>query len=462
MKMDETRVGIAGFNRYHRPNTLGYEDPALVSTLIRNALIEGGLGLKNPNSPLVDIIEPGMTVLLKPNWVLHYNKSNKGMDCMVTHPNFIEAVLKEVIKAKPKRIIIGDAPIQSAVFESLLPKEWIDHLKAIAHPYQIEIIDFRKEICYSSRWTIRVSKDIRDPNCFILFDIGSASLLEPISLPTERFRNTSYDHKQLTKTHYPGCHQYLLCREIFESDVIINLPKLKAHRKAGLTAALKNIVGINGNKDFLPHHRIGGSVQGGDCYEGNMPLKRLSEYFADKANCKINSSEYFIWRIIALLFLRANKIIFGDDELEGSWYGNDTSWRMVLDLNRIVIYGRSDGSLSLTPLRKIYSLTDGIIAGEGMGPLSPEPIKLGVVTFASSSPFADLVHTALMHFDWRKISLVRNAFQDFPYRLTTHLPDNVQVYAEGRVLSLEEVANIYGQTFKPPIGWKDHIELNQL
>ncbi len=300
MILDETRVGIAVIDENQQ---LAYEDSNLLSKLVKKALLEGGLGLKNPQSPLSDIIGPGMTVLLKPNWVLHYNKSNKGMDCMVTHPKFIEAVIKEVIKAKPKRIIIGDAPTQSTIFETLAPTEWINQLKSIAYPCSLDVIDFRKRICYPSRWMLRTSEDLREPDSFILFDIGSESLLEPISQFPGQFRITNYDHKELIKTHHTGCHKYLLCREIIESDVIINLPKLKAHKKAGLTAALKNIVGINCEKDFLPHHRIGGSAQEGDCYEGNMPLKRISEYFIDKANCKINKLEHIIWQIAGEVFV---------------------------------------------------------------------------------------------------------------------------------------------------------------
>jgi uncharacterized protein (DUF362 family) len=459
MILDETRVGVAVLNKHQQLNTHPYEDPVLLSTLIKTALVEGGLGLNDPQSPLSDIIEPGMTVLLKPNWVFHHNKSNKGMDCMVTHPSFIETVLKEAIKTKPGRIIIGDAPIQCTVFESLISKEWIARLKTIAHPCPVDIVDFRKRIYHETKLTLKVSENLRNPSSFILFDIGSESLLEPISQLSGQFRITNYDHKKLNKTHHIGCHKYLLCSEIIESDVVINLPKLKTHRKTGLTAALKNMVGINGDKDYLPHHRIGGSMQGGDCYEGNMPLKRIAEYFIDKTNSKINKPEYMIWRIAMRSFLGLNKIIFGDSELEGSWYGNDTVWRMVLDINRLLIYGRSDGSLSSEPLRRIYSLTDGIVAGEGMGPLAPEPINLNVVTFASSSLFADLVHTALMHFNWCKIPLVRGAFQEFTYRLTTHSPNDVQVYVEGHMLTLKEVAKIYGQTFKPPIGWIGHIEL---
>ena len=67
-----------------------------------------------------------------------------------------------------------------------------------------------------------------------------------------------------------------------EADVIINLPKLKTHQKAGITCALKNLIGINGNKEYLPHHRIGGFELGGDCYPGSSDLKRALEFIHDR------------------------------------------------------------------------------------------------------------------------------------------------------------------------------------
>ncbi|MFQ5786627.1 MAG: DUF362 domain-containing protein, partial [Thermodesulfobacteriota bacterium] len=393
-------------------------------------------------------------------WVLHYNKSNQGMDCMVTHPCFIETVLKEVLKAKPRRVIIGDAPIQECDFQALVSQKWIDKVKAIAHPTRLDVVDFRRKICRVSKWSFKVDQGLKDMSSFILFDLASKSLLDPISLSTGQFRVTNYDPDELIKTHRPGLHQYLLCREVFEADIIINLPKLKTHHKAGVTAALKNMVGINGEKDYLPHHRLGGSVHGGDCYEGNKPLKRFAEYFMDNANRRINKATYFAWQKGASFCLRLNRILFGEDDLTGGWYGNDTVWRMVLDLNRILVYGRSDASLSLSPLRRIYSLTDGIIAGERMGPLTPEPVNLGAVTFASSSAFADLLHTALMHFDWRKIPLVKSAFHKFSYQITRYDPAEIQVHVQGNKLSLEHVAATFGQNFKPPNGWEGHIEMD--
>lgn len=453
--LDERRVGLAIAEDRSR---ISYEDRALVARLVGEALMEGGLGARNKEAPLADIIAPGMTVLLKPNWVLHYNKSRMGMDCMVTHPRFIEAVLEEVAKAGPGRIVIADAPIQSTAFDLLVPESWKAKIRAAA-PCRVDFVDLRKSIWRTDRWSRRIEPGTREDRDYVLFDLGPLSLLEPITIPGVQFRNTCYHPDALAAAHEPGRHRYLLCREIFDADVVINLPKLKSHRKAGLTAALKNLVGVNGDKDFLPHHRLGGSARGGDCYEGNALVKSLAERCYDNANRRINRPGYLAWEKCGLAFLKLSEILTGNSELEGGWRGNDTLWRMVLDLNRIALYGRTDGSLSETPLRRIYSLTDAVVAGENFGPLAPEPVNLGAVTFASSSAFADLAHAALMRFDWRRIPSVRNAFGAYPYPLASGRPEEVDLRLAGRSLSMAALASERGLDFRPARGWRGHIEI---
>ena len=73
----------------------------------------------------------------------------------------------------------------------------------------------------------------------MLFDLGEESLLEPISETQGAFRVTCYDPRRMIRTHTLGRHRYLVAKEIIEADVVINLPKLKTHKKAGVTCALK-------------------------------------------------------------------------------------------------------------------------------------------------------------------------------------------------------------------------------
>lgn len=434
-----------------------YADERRLRTLLQECMISAGLGEKDPARPLADIIEPGSSVLLKPNWVLDTNYSGATMDCMVTHPSFIIAVVAEAAAAMPGRILVADAPIQSAQFDRLTPEAWRARASLAAGGIPLEIIDFRNVVTTCEKGRLLVREEVRERSRYVEFDLGHDSLLEPISTPVGRFRNTSYDPDGMTRVQHPGTHRFLLCREPFEVDVVINLPKLKAHSKAGVTAALKNIVGINGDKSYLPHHRVGGSGLGGDCYEGIKPFKRIAEWMLDGANRRIGRSGYLALSRAARLLSR----IHGSN-IEGKWSGNDTTWRMVLDLNRILLYGDASGKLSESPRRRVFSLTDGIVAGDRNGPLAPEAVNLGVVTFASNSAHADAVHLALMHFDAERVPLVREAFASMRYRLADDSISKTTIRCGNRILHLDEVANSFGVDFRPPDGWQGRIELKAL
>ena len=127
------------------------------------------------------------------------------------------------------------------------------------------------------------------------------------------------------------------------ADVFINVPKLKTHCKAGVTVALKNLVGICNEKRWLPHHRKGAPDKGGDEYSdraglGIRTVEALKDFFVQNRVGKI-----FYPRIMLL-----NKLVkritgvdlvrrirdHGDPYQNGGWHGNDTVWRMVLDLNK--------------------------------------------------------------------------------------------------------------------------------
>jgi hypothetical protein len=169
----------------------------------------------------------------------------------------------------------------------------------------------------------------------------------------------------MERTHQRGRHQYLVARAIMDADVVINMPKLKTHRKAGVTFALKNLIGINGNKEFLPHHSVGGSAAGGDCYPGRSHAKRALEYVLDRQNSARSQSTARVWneasRVLGL-GLRLQGDVLGVD---GAWSGNDTIWRTCLDLNRVLVYGRPDGTLSETPQRRILHIGDADRGGAG-------------------------------------------------------------------------------------------------
>ena len=81
---------------------------------------------------------------------------------------------------------------------------------------------------------VRVAEEnILPEDQFVLFDLGAESLLEPITDDTDDFRVTCYDPRLMAKTHGKGRHRYLVARDVLDADVVINLPKLKTHKKVG-------------------------------------------------------------------------------------------------------------------------------------------------------------------------------------------------------------------------------------
>ena len=178
-------------------------------------------------------------------------------------------------------------PLQSADFAKIITRtglrEVCDDVSERWH-VPVRLMDFRLRsvtLDVSHRVTHRQDHS-GDPNGYIPVNLGNKSLLQPISMFSERFRVTNYDSKEMIKHHREGHHEYLIPRTVINADVVINLPKLKTHRKVGLTGALKNMVGINGHKDWLPHHRYGSLPEGGDEYCYPSFLKRVRTHIRER------------------------------------------------------------------------------------------------------------------------------------------------------------------------------------
>ncbi len=378
-------TGLASARREGIPESSWY-DPGVLDSLV-SGLLKG-----------VQPAPPGSRILIKPNWVFHSN-GDRGTGCLHTHPDFVLAALKAVLRWNPSSVVIGDAPVQGCRWSSLVPEEFHRQAALLGGGVPVDVTDFRRTVLPDGDLRKGADRSARSGDRFALFDLAADSLLEPVSLPPGRFRVTMYDPRLLAGRHSPGRHQYLIAREALEADVILNLPKLKTHRKAGITGSLKNLVGINGNKEFLPHHRSGGTRDGGDCYPGRSLLKRLAEFSVDRANMNIGRAAFSRWIFLAGVFLWARRALAGEFDIEGGWRGNDTVWRTVLDINRIALYGRADGTMGDVPARRILTLTDALVCGQGEGPLRPDPYPMGFVVFSEDPVEADLVHCALMGYD---------------------------------------------------------------
>ncbi len=407
--------------------------PLLASIILNNEEFKGNIS--------------GKTILLKPNWVLHPENSIQDI-CLISHHEVLFATLELLLELNPKKLIIGDAPLQRCNWDKLLTSSFYETIDCLNrdHLNKIEIIDFRRVVLDSR--TGKISKNLRPIEDYIIFDLKDKSNLEPISSDKNIFRVTEYDPRRLGTAHKKGIHKYCITKKLFEVDTVLTMSKFKTHQKAGITNALKILVGINGDKAFLPHHRIGGTKTGGDCYPGFNPIRRTSEFFMDHANIHRGNVLNKILKKVshALWKIAGNSSYYN---LSAAWYGNDTTWRMVLDLYLIALCGNSSGEIAPKPVRKLYNLTDGIIGGEGDGPLKPEPFPLGFLSFSDDSFLTDLLYSKLAGIDSDKIPLIKEGLRiwglsDYELRLN-NIPTKLNAILKHSIKA------------KPPPGWVDRF-----
>jgi uncharacterized protein (DUF362 family) len=384
------------------------------------------------------------SVLLKPNWVLHERRKTDEY-ALYTHPNIILVLLEYILENySPTEITIGDAPLQDCIWDKLIKEDFKKEIISLSEKYKIPILikDFRRVSFNFSRNKLTENKSpLTD---YVIFDVGKDSALESITHHDTKFRVTNYDPARMKEAHGKGIHKYCITKDFFEHDIILTLPKIKTHQKAGITGALKILVGINGDKDFLPHHRKGGDQMGGDCYPGRNPLKYMTESFLDVLNKFRGKPLYKTLRIGAFAFW---KFILQTptNYLGAAWHGNDTCWRMVSDLNTIARFGSKDGKIQPQQQREIYALSDGIIGGQGNGPLNPEPLNLGVLIFSNDSPLNDLVISRLMKLDPKKIPIIKELEPGRISKCIYTLNNNR--------IKIDELVNISIDT-KPSPGWE--------
>ncbi len=404
-----------------------------------------------------NLIPAGARVLIKPNFVLHHNQGDGGMDPMITHQSVVKAVAHAALQTEASEVIVGDAPIQTADFAALLETTglgaWGETLKQADSRFK-GVKDFRRTTARYVNGVRVAEENVLPEDDFVLFDLGVESLLEPITDEKGDFRVTCYDPRLMAKTHGQGRHRYLVAKAVLEADVVINLPKLKTHKKAGITCALKNLIGINGNKEYLPHHRLGGADLGGDCYPGNSRVKRMLEYAADQQNLTDSGTMGRVWGEVATQLNRVLHLMGDNLGIEGSWSGNDTIWRTGLDLNRILLYGKTDGSMSPEPSRRVVHLADAVIAGQGDGPLSPQPLPLGLLFAGNNAACVDWFGARLLGYDPQLLPIVREAFAEFRWPISLARPDDITLVGDWGNGKLDRVMKEMPDVLHP-LGWRD-------
>ena len=116
-----------------------------------------------------------------------------------------------------------------------------------------------------------------------------------------------------------------------------------------------------------------------------------------------------------------------------------------------------DGALHDQPVRPHLALVDGILGGEGQGPLTPTPVRSGLLLLADNPLLADYACALMMGYEPARLPTVSRALEPMAYPLFRGDPAAEQVVYNGRSLALPELAGLATHHFLPPLGWEGVI-----
>ncbi|MCH8083156.1 MAG: DUF362 domain-containing protein [Myxococcales bacterium] len=458
----------------------GAEEPFNhVYAAVRAALWSLGLDAENFESadwnPLGALTPRGSRIVLKPNFIRHWNpkadtrSAHANIESVITHGAVLRAMADYAFLAVGVEgsVTIAEAPQHDCDFQKIREIAGLDDLVRFYDEKigrELEVIDLRRESVRYQDGVITERHPLPgDPRGYRMIDLGRNSAFEGSGLDPRRFRGADYDPGPTTEHHRGGRNEYLLSETVLSADLVVNLPKLKTHKKTGVTLAIKNLVGINGDKNLLPHHCVGPIDQGGDEYPG-------SSWFDAAHSRGTEVGRALLKRQMGAKIIgwarRVEEAVRGKDFIRsGNWHGNRTTWRMCVDLNRCLYYSNAKGENfeAPEPIRKVLTVMDAIIAGEGDGPLAPTNVPLGSVIAATDPIALDLVALRLMGFDEQNIPKIREPMADERLRITrVNKPEDVVVYEvdarnhDVKRRSLNEIRCEH--VFLAHPGWIGHIE----
>ncbi len=418
-------------------------------------------------NPLGELIQPGHTVLLKPNMIRESHLSRPDeWEQIITHGSIVRAVLDYVVIALAGRgrILIADAPQTDSDFALIAQRMGLPEIRrfvAPVTPIPIDVVDLR-----SSRWRSRDGIILEraaatgDPMGTTEVDLGWRSRF----YGRDRvYYGADYDIEETNRHHRGERHPYMFSTSALAADVVVNLPKLKTHKKCGVTLSLKNLVGLNGNKNWLPHYALGVPGAGGDQYPTAKGRAGIEMRLLNRLKPGLFRSSRPVLDLARRLRLLGARV-FGDTEevvRSGNWHGNDTTWRMALDLATVLLYARPDGALATEPRAGYLSLIDGIVAGEGNGPMAADARPAGLIIAGGNPVAVDWVATRLMGFDPRRVKIVGEAFGESTLPLVGFAPEAIDVRS---TMSLPDLAGDEPDpllAFRPHFGWVGAIEWKQ-
>jgi uncharacterized protein (DUF362 family) len=410
-------------------------------------------------------------VVIKPNWVMHECDPAYPIAALVTDARVIVETVRATFEQFPsvEKVTVGDCLEQRADWPLLCAqsglREWMGPLE-LQFAGRLAFRDLRN-IVFRQEGDALVEDRVAphgDPAGYCEVQLKGESHLEPIADQADKFSIHDHDTSLTRGGHRRGDHRYLVCQSVLDADLIINLPKWKAHSKSGLTGALKNLVGINGDKSYLPHFRRGSPQWGGDEYSdegrwlywvqnnlhqlvrGTVAYDMLRPGW--KAVKQINNA---VRRRSATRSMPADFYVVG-----GSWHGNQTVWRMIYDLNLVLQRADRQGHLQATMQRESMTIVDGLVSGEGDGPLKARPRDTNMLLAGRDGFAIDTTLAWMMGFDPDAIPMLAKRDEFLGAEWGAFALSELAVTVDGAPQRL--IDSPINFTFAPAPGWLGHIE----
>lgn len=463
-------------------DTVGAEENGVYAGL-RQLLLELGLDREHFGhaawNPLGAVIQPGDKVLLKPNFVHSRHFAGGQMDCVVTHGAVVRAVLDYVLVALRGRgrVVIGDSPERAADFQQIVQGTGVDAVmefcqerRAQLGDVELLLSDLRPEWVRCGHGAITQKKPLPgDPEgyCLVTLAHEESAFLDLTPAQLRRLYGADHNRRETVRAH-AGAHRYELCGTALGADVIVCVPKLKTHYRVGTTLNCKGFVGLTGNKNLVPHRMLGDPSEGGDTYVRPARTWRGRRYRAAVSWL----SDQLLGRMPNTAGALANRALSkvlrlvlrpAQEEIEwpgGCWHGNDTTWRSTVDLARLFRFADRHGRLAATPQRRFFSIVDGIVGGEGDGPMRPRRRPCGVLLGGADLLAVDVVATQLMGFAPSRVKYLQTLLRPHGFDLSLACPEQIEIASNvERYRRLWELPRAETLCFEPPSSWIGCLEL---
>jgi len=404
---EDIRFVSVAFN----PSILNYPDknmspygPEISSVYNLTKLALTYLNPGNPDNPLSNIVMPGDVVILKPNLVSTSGFAKEGC----TRTPVLRPLVDFSVEAGASKIIIAEGPSSPDPADVVFGPEYSNVtglVEALQEMYPSVNITYKNLNQDEFTWV-----DLGENSTFHgAYTANQLYSLNNISMDEDSYYYAEDCNGYDPKGYRPGL--YAIANTVFEADVFINVPKMKVHHLTGVTLSLKNLVGITVSSTGNTTNE-----------ESIKDIPHWNNTAAHPENLTRQDS-----------------------------FENDVLWRIMSDLNKIVLYTDKNGVPKSDKQRKYLSVVDGVIGMEGPTVYNPPgiPRPTGAIVAGQDPIAVDAVCCRVMGFNFTVLKSVVNAGQLFDQPIGK--ADPAVICALGTSLN----STTFGEPYVPHINYED-------